>query len=171
VVDDFDRPHLMVGIFYNDLDRLVFRVQASVKPWFEIHEAALIERGAPIASDAATWPVTRAPRTWLYAARAVRGADHLFATPWGVERHFWLHPSETAGRRDDKKALATALVKAIKRECDQRGLRLSVVLFPYREHLIQVGWYEPFMHDLLDREHIEYLDLAPWLRRRMKELG
>ena len=172
VIDDFDRPHVIVGIFYNDLDRLVFQVQASVKPWFEIHDGALIERGVPIASDAATWPVTHPPRTWLYSLRAVRGAfDHVFATPWAVERWFWLHPSETAGRRDEKKALATALVEAIKGECQQRGLRLSVVLFPYREHMIQVGWYEPFMHDLLDRQHIEYLDLAPPLRQRMKRLG
>src|SRR6185436_3430988 len=160
VIDDFDRPHVIVGIFYNDLDRLLFEVQMSVKPWFELRDGALIERGVPIDAEAATWPSTHGPRTWLYTVRAARGAlDKLFARPWVIEHYFWLHPSETAGRRDEKKALTRALLRAIKAECVRRNVGLSVVLFPYREHLIQEGWYAPFMRDLLRQESIEYLDL------------
>jgi hypothetical protein len=170
VIDDFDHPHVIVGIFYNDLDRLVFEVQASVKPWFEIQDGALVERGAPISSDTVTWPSSYPPRARLYTVRAARGVlDKLFATPWMSENYFWLHPSETAGRRDEKKALTGALVRAIKAECSQRRLGLSIVLFPYREHLIQEGWYEGFMLELLRQEGIEYLDLEGPLRRRMKE--
>jgi hypothetical protein len=170
VIDDFDRPHVVVGIFYNDLDRLLFQVQASVKPWFELRDGTLVEHGVPIDSDVGTWPSTHGPRTRLYTARAARGVfDRLFARPWVSEKYFWLHPSETAGRRDEKEALARALVRAIKAECDQRHVGLSVVLFPYREHLVQEGWYEVFMRDLLRREGIEYLDLQGPLQRRMKQ--
>ena len=169
-VDHFDHPHVIVGIFYNDIDRVLFEVHASVKPWFEVRDGMLEEHGAPIPSDVTTWPSLFAPRTRLYSIRAIRGLlDRAFASPWMSERWFWLHPSETAGRRAEKQAIVRALVHEIKAECARRNLGLSVVLFPYREHLVQHGWYEPFMHELLDQERIEYLDLAVPLRQRMQK--
>jgi hypothetical protein len=170
VVDDFSAPHVLVGLFYNDIDRLVHRVGPSPKPYFEVEGGELALHGTPIPPDFGRWlELYPAPRK-LYVASAVGGLfRRLMLTDWATEHLFAFHPAETSAQRGKKEALTRLLLRAIKDTCDRRGLRLTVVLFPYREHLVHEGWYGPFVRATLAAPAIDYVDLQVPLAERLRD--
>src|SRR5262249_29641502 len=141
----FDHPHVLVGILYNDVDRVAYAVHASVKPYFELENGRLVERGVPIPASPRAWAEAYPLPRQLYVASALAGViRHLASTRWAVEHAFFLHPSETGALRDRKMALGEAVLRALRDECAQRDLPLAVVLFPRVEHVVHDGWYAPW---------------------------
>ncbi len=170
LVEHFDHPHVLVGVLYNDVDRVAYAVHASVKPYFELEHGRLVERGVPIPASPRAWLDAYPLPRQLYVASALAGVvRHLASTRWGVEHVFFLHPSETGAERPRKMAVSEALLRALRDECAVRGLPLAVVLFPHVEHIVQYGWYAPWLHRVLDELRIPYLDLTDALRRRVQE--
>ncbi len=153
--------HVLVGVLYADIDRLLFRVNQGPKPYFEVDHGALVQRGTPISPDPQEWLARYPPRVGSYVAAAAAGAwRRVAATRWVTERFFFLHPSQTSGRRERKQELCRLLVRAIRQECAGRNLPLTFVLFPHAYHLAAEGWEERFMHQLLREEGIDSVDMA-----------
>jgi hypothetical protein len=170
VVDYFDHPHVVVGLLYNDVDRVAYQVHYSVKPYFEIEDGRLVGRGVPIPADHRAWLEAYPLPPRLYVLAALGGVMRAAATTrWGTEHLFFLHPSETRALRTRKTALSERLLQALRDECAERGLRLTVILFPHAEHVVHDGWYGPWLHRVLLELGIDHLDLTDALRRRVRE--
>jgi hypothetical protein len=167
------RPtHVILGVFYNDIDRVIFQVQSSPKPWFSVDDGGLVLHRIVPPTPFARWVDAYAPRTWLFSAAIPQRMVYRIASErWGVEHVFWLHPSETTHGRSEKREIVTRLVRRARAACAARDVSLSVVLFPFREHLVHEGWYEPFMRRLLYEERIPYVDLKHSLARRVSRRG
>ena len=148
VIDLFDNPHIMVGILYPDLDRCIYKVMQSPKPYFEVLGDSLILKGVPIPTNYGQW-LERYPITISsYVIAGLNGIiRRALKTRWGVKYLFKLHPSESTKRRDEKKAICRKIIENIKKECDRRNASLTFVLFPMDYHMIHEGWYEVFLKE------------------------
>jgi hypothetical protein len=165
-----DTAHVIVGVFYNDIDRCLFELREAPKPFFRVRETNLILSGVPLPSDPLQWLRQYPPPEKSYLAAAFDGLLYRVCTSrFVVERAFWLHPSETAARRPEKVAIASHLFENFREACRIRGFRLTIVLFPFKEHLVHDGWYEAFARDTLTRMGIDYVDLKPALAKRVND--
>jgi hypothetical protein len=170
LVGYFDHPHVLVGILFNDIDRVAYAVHASVKPYFELDGDRLVERNVPIPPSPRTWPEMYPPPPRLYVLGALVGLVHrAVSTRWGVEHLYFLHPCESHVQRGRKMAVSEAILRAVRDECAQRDVPVAVVLFPHVEHAAGNGWYAPWLHRTLDQLGIPYLDLTDVLRRHVRE--
>jgi hypothetical protein len=170
VIDQFDRPHVVVGLLFNDIDRVAYRVHVSIKPYFEIEDGRLVEHGVPIPANYRAWLEALPLPPRLYVLSALGGLlRRIASTRWATEYLFFLHPSQTHELRAKKVALTERLLRALRNSCTRRKLRLTVILFPHPEHVVGDGWYAPFLHRVLSELGIDYLDLTDALRRRVRE--
>lgn len=166
VVDSFDTPHVIIGLFYNDIDRCVSVLREMPKPYFTTDGDSLVLNTVPIPESMDQWTELFAPEVNSYTFFIVKTLYRkLFTSEWGVRHFFSLHPSESNARRGDKKLLSRKIIELIKEECDRRDLRLTFVVFPYPFHLEHLGWYEPFVREVFNDLDIDYIDIKPILKR------
>ncbi len=152
--------HVLIGLLYADLNRLLFRVNQGPKPYFEVEGEDLVLRGVPIPADYEKWLELYPPRVTSYLLSAGRGLVRRgLATRWATRHLYGLHPTQTSARREEKKLLTRQLTEKIRQECRAYGIGLTFVLFPQTHHLIHEGWEELFMRGLLDELGIDYVDM------------
>ena len=170
VRDSLDEVHVMIGLFYNDIDRCVYKIREAPKPYFEVEAGELILKGTPLPAHYGKWlEVYPLPgRSYLLSA-GVGSIRRQFKRRWASENFFQFHPSETQRKREEKEALTRFLLEKIKEETDRKGWELTFVVFPYRIHLIKQGWYEAFLRKQFAELSIDYVDMKEPLLRHMKE--
>jgi len=164
--------HVLIGIFYENVDRCVYELMASPKPYFEVTGDSLVLKGIPIPANYGEW-LKRYPITIKsYVIAGLKGLlRRARSSQWGVRFFFRFHPSETANNRSQKKTIAKYIIKSIAEECKRKEIPLTFVLFPIRYHLIQEGWYEVFLRDVFNQYEIGYIDTANPLREYLYSNG
>jgi hypothetical protein len=166
----FDHPHLVFGVLFDDMDRVVFRVREAPKPIFMLVNGRLELHNVPLPASYEDWARAYPPSERSYALALLRGTvNRVLKTHWAYDHAFGLTPGERLGGRKDKMRVVAALVRAIKTEAARRGNRLTFVIFPHPEHLTHRGWREEFLTTLLRAEGIDYIDLKEPLLRRLRQ--
>ena len=172
VIDFFDKPHIVFGLIYPDLDRCLYEVRHAAKPYFEVAGDSLALKGVPISANYGEW-LKRYPITIKsYLIAGLQGlVRRALRSDLGVRYFFNFHPSETNQRRDEEKLIVRKLIEKIKTKCDTRGAPLTFVIFPDSENMIHEGWYRKFLRQVFGELNIDYLDLTEPLRDYVKDNG
>ena len=171
-VDELGPAHVLIGVLYADINRLLFRINQGPKPYFEIEGGELALRGVPIPPDPETWLDLYPPRVPSYLFAAGQGLlRRLLVTRWATEHLYAFHPSQTTRAREQKQRLARRLVEKIRDTCRERGVGLTFVLFPHAHHLIHEGWEEVFLRGLLQELAIDYADMQDPLTSHLEAGG
>jgi len=166
VINLFDKPHIVIGLIYPDIDRCVFKVMHSAKPYFEVENDSLVLKGVPIPANYGKWlrlyPITI--KSYLFAG--FKGIIRRILVSRFVKEHwFEFYPSESPKRKNEKKTICRLLIKKIKNECDAKGSKLTFILFPDRIDMIHKGWYEIFLKKTFTDLDVNYLDLTEPLKK------
>ena len=169
VIEYFDKPHILIGVLYQDLDRTIYKVRHSAKPYFEIMDDNLSLKGVPIPRDYNKMLESYPPTIISYALNGFAGGlRSLLNTRLGVEHLFMFHPSESLERRRDKEKICKKIIEGIKTECLKNNAALTFILFPHNFHMIHLGWYETYLKRLLRDMEIEFIDLKLPLEAYLK---
>lgn len=172
IIDLFDKPHVLVGIIYEDLDRCLYKVMHAAKPYFEVMGDSLVLKGVPIPANYGEW-LKRYPITIRsYVIAGLEGlVRRAFKSRLGIKYFFSFYPSQTKERREEKKLLVRKLIENIKQVCIARDSRLTFVVIPGTVNMIHKGWYEVFLREVFGELNIDYLDLTEPLRNYVKANG
>ncbi len=171
-VDELKPKHVLIGVLYADINRLLFQINQGPKPFFELDDGELVLRGVPISTDREEWLQTYSPNVKSYLFSAGQGLlRRLMVTRWATQHLYHNHPSQTTRARSKKQLLARRLTEKIREICRQRAIGLTFVLFPQTHHLIQEGWEELFMRDLLQGLAIDYVDMQGPLTSHIEANG
>jgi len=169
VIDFFDKPHIMVGLIYADLDRCLLKVRQAAKPYFEVLGDSLVLKGVPLPATYGEW-LKRYPITIKsYMIAGLKGlVRRALSSRLGCQYLFNFHPSETKERREEKKLIVRKLIEEIKKECDARDARLTFVVIPSTVSMIHQVWYEVFLREVFGELNIDYINLTEPLRNYVK---
>ena len=168
VGDFFSDAHVMIGLFYNDIDRCVYKIREAPKPYFEVEAGELVLKGTPLPDHYGKWlEVYPLPRQSYFLTISMGLLRRQFKRRWASEHLFQFHPSETQRKREEKTIITRLLIEKIKKEIDLKGWKLTFVLFPYNIHLIKEGWYERYLHNILLTNNIDYIDMKKPLNKYM----
>ncbi len=170
VVGLFDRPHLVFGVLFDDLDRVAYALRETPKPYFDVRGDTLQLRNVPISPRVSDWGDAYPPRGRSYVLALLQGAvNRALRMHWAYDLAFEWTPGERTAGRERKQEVTTALVRRIRAEAVQHGARLTFVLFPHTEHITHRGWREEFFTALLESQGVDYVYLKPALLQRVEE--
>jgi hypothetical protein len=172
VIDLFDKPYIMIGLIHPDLNRCMYEVMHSAKPYYEISGDSLVLKGTPIPADYGQWLERYPISIASYAFAGLNGLiRRALVTRWGIKYFFKLHPSESTTRRDEKIAICRKLIEKIKQKCDGRNAPLTFVEFPDHFNMIKEGWYEVFLKKTFSDLKIDHINLKPLLKAHLESNG
>jgi hypothetical protein len=170
VVGLFDRPHLVFGVLFDDIDRVAYALRETPKPYFQVRSDSLRLSNVPISPRVSDWGDAYPPQERSYALALLRGGvDRALKTHWAHDYAFGWTPGERTAGRARKQAVTTALVRRIRAEAVERGAKLTFVIFPHTEHVTHRGWREEFFTALLESEGADYIFLKPALLQRLQD--
>ncbi|HEY1335477.1 MAG TPA: hypothetical protein VGF31_14540 [Myxococcaceae bacterium] len=170
VIGLFDRPHLVFGVLFDDLDRVAYALRETPKPYFDVKGETLRLRNVPISPRVRDWAEAYPPEERSYAVALLQGGfNRALKTHWAHDYAFGWTPGERTAGRERKQAVTTALVRRIKADADRREAKLTFVIFPHAEHVTHRGWREEFFIALLDSVGADYIFLKPALLQRVQE--
>ena len=170
VIGLFDRPHLVFGVLFDDIDRVAYALRETPKPYFEVEGDTLRLRNVPISPHVSDWGEAYPARGRSYALALLRGGvNRALRTHWAHDYAFGWTPGERTAGRERKQQVTTALVRRIRAEVAQRGAKLTFVIFPHTEHVTHRGWREEFFIALLEAEGVDYIFLKPPLHQRVAD--
>jgi hypothetical protein len=172
VIDLFDEPHVMVGLIYADLDRCLYKVMHTARPYFEVSGDSLALKGVPLPATYGEWLKSYPITIKSYIIAGLQGlVRRAFKSRLGCKYFFHFNPSETNERREEKRLIVRKLIEDIKKVCDARNARLTFVVFPGPVNMIHKGWYESFLSEVFGELNIDYMNLTEPFRDYVKRNG
>ncbi len=171
-IDHFDKPHVIVSVIYHDLDRCLYEVMHTAKPYYKVADNRLVLYGVPIPADYNKWLERYPLKPRSYIWEGFNGlVRRVLNSKLGCKYLFRFHPSETSTRKNEKKLLVRKLIEGIKQVCDSRNAKFTFIFFPDRQHILHEGWYRVFLRRVLEELKIDYIDFTEPLREYVKASG
>lgn len=161
----FDKPHILIGIQYDGINRTLLQVRNGPKPYFIIEGDNLVLKGVPIPNDPKKWLELYPPNMYRsYSLALFQGLiRRAFSTRWALYYSYPLYAPQTSSHRDKAKAIASKLAEKTKEYCEARNLRLTFVLFPFSNDVDPKyrSWQGIFLKEMLGDLNADYINLAP----------
>ncbi|MCZ6593945.1 MAG: hypothetical protein O6943_03410 [Bacteroidetes bacterium] len=171
-IDHFNGPHVIVSVIYGDLDRCLYEVMHTARPYYKVADGRLVLKGVPIPADYNKWLERYPLKPRCYVWEGLNGlVRRVLDSKLGNEYLFRFHPSETSTRKNEKKLLVYKLIESIKQLCDSRNAKFTFIFFPNRQHILHEGWYQVFLREVLEELKIDYIDFTEPLREYVKASG
>jgi len=164
-INYFNEPHILMGIFLDDINRCLLRIYGVPKPYFTLIGDSLILNGVPVSKDPKTWlEMYPANFNTSFAVLFMKGLiRRSLRTPlilYNVSSDLYM--AETRKSRKKAEQLFRHLIYETVEECNKKSLKLTFVVFPYSHDVSPElhSWQYILVTDMMNQQNLDYIDCS-----------
>lgn len=163
-IDYFNQPHILFGLYYDDISRGMMQVTYAPKPYFAKTDS-LILQGVPVVTNPQEWRTEYPPNYYTCLAWVfLKGlTGYILESPWVMQKlgPDWYHCESKKSRKQAHK-ITRAIIMAAVEECKNRDIELTFVIFPFGHDIMPeyTSWHHKMVTSIMTELETDYIDCS-----------